>query len=81
MTRGRLGIASAATAVAALFLAACGDGSSDPVAGSSTGPVAATSDPTGPSTPTDPTSSPAIDPAHAVAKPGPFRRRCTPPTC
>jgi hypothetical protein len=66
-------MASAATAVAALLLASCGTGSSDPVAGSSTGPVASTSDPTDPSTPTDPTSSPAIDPAHVVADPGPFR--------
>jgi hypothetical protein len=73
MTRGRLGIASAVTAVAALLLAACGTGSSDPVAGSSTGSMAATSDPTGPSTPTDPTSSPATDRVHAVADPGPFR--------
>ena len=73
MTRGRLGIASAATTVAALLLASCGTGSSDPVADSSTGPVAATSDPTDPASPTDPTSSAVIDPAHAVAKPGPFR--------
>jgi hypothetical protein len=73
MTRGRRGIASAVTAVAALLLAACGAGSSDPVAGASTGSVAATSDPTGSSTPTDPTSSPATDRAHTVADPGPFR--------
>jgi hypothetical protein len=73
MTRGRLGIASAATAVAALLLVSCGTGSSDPVAGSSTGPVADTSDPTSPSSPTDPTSSPTIDPTHAVAEPGPFQ--------
>jgi hypothetical protein len=71
MTRGRLGLASAATTVVALLLASCGTSSSDPVAGSSTGPVASTSSTT-PTGPADP-SSPPLDPAHAVADPGPFR--------
>ena len=74
MTRGRLAVAGAVTTVAALLLAACGTGSPDP-AGSATGPVSATSsiDPSGRSTPTDPSSSPTVDAAHAVAVPGPFR--------
>ena len=71
MTRGRLGLASAATTVVALLLASCGTSSSDPVAGSSPGPVASTSSTT-PTGPADP-SSPPLDPAHAVADPGPFR--------
>ena len=72
MTRGRQGVACAALVVAALLVASCGDGSSDPTAVASTGGTTPTtsSDPSGP---TAPTSTPALDPAHAVADPGPFR--------
>jgi hypothetical protein len=72
MARGRPGIACATVVVAAMLLASCGNGSSEPTAGSSTteATTPASSDPT---TPTDPTSTPTLDPAHAVGDPGPFR--------
>ena len=71
MARGRPGIVCAAV-VAALLLAACGSESPDPAAGPSTGPVAVTSPASDSSRPSDPPAS-ALDPAHAVAAPGPFR--------
>jgi D-alanyl-D-alanine carboxypeptidase len=71
MTRGRPGLSRAACVAAALVLAACGGPSSGsaegPSPGVSTSPVRATS------SPTDPTSAPTLDPAHAVHRPGPFR--------
>ncbi len=72
MARGRPGIACAAVVVAAMLLASCGNGSSEPTAGSSTS-EAATPSSSDPTTSTDPTSTPTLDPAHAVGDPGPFR--------
>ncbi len=73
MARGRPGIACAAVVVATtLLLASCGSGSSEPTASSSAGQASATSSST-PTASTDPTSTPTLDPTHAVAEPGPFR--------
>jgi hypothetical protein len=72
MARGRPGIACAAVVVAAMLLASCGNGSSEPTAGSSTS-EAATPSSSDPTTSTGPASTPTLDPAHAVGDPGPFR--------
>lgn len=72
MARGRPGITCAAVVVATMLLASCGNGSSEPAAGSSATQATTPTSPA-PTTPTDPTSTPTLDPAHAVADPGPFR--------
>jgi hypothetical protein len=69
MARGRPGIACATVVVATLLLASCGHGSSDPTAA----PPATSSTVSGSPDPTDPTSTPTLDPAHTVGDPGPFR--------
>jgi len=68
MARGRPGIACATVVVATLLLASCGHGSSDPTAA----PPATSSTVSGSPDPTDPTSTPTLDPAHTVGDPGPF---------
>jgi len=72
MARGRPGIACAAVVAVTLLLASCGDGSSEPTTGSSDIQATATTS-ADPTTPADPSSTPTLDPAHAVAEPGPFR--------
>jgi hypothetical protein len=71
MARERRGIACVALGVVAALLASCGDGSSQ--AGS--GPVSSSpvTSPSATTSPTGPVTTPALDPAHAVDRPGRFR--------
>ena len=81
MARGRPGIACAAVVVAALLLASCGNGSSEPTAGVVRRPgddhvLVRPHDPDGPDVDAD-----ARPDARGRPNPGRSGRRCTPPTC